>query len=128
MKEQRFGLRRQMWGLGPMRFRERLIEEGDRIFVLGSAEPRSQALTISDGDALAATGTDDAVATPPRRPAQRQPSAVIRQGANERTFIISQESERSLLMDIGIQMVGGPLLAAIGLFIWGVALTSGRGR
>lgn len=132
MKEQHFGVRRAMWGLGPMRFRERIIEEGERIFVLGSAEPRSQSFTISDGDELAATGTDDAAATPPRRAAQRQPSAVIRQGANERTFIISQESERSLLMDMGIQMtaklVGGPLLAAIGLFIWGVALTSVRGR
>src|SRR5262245_46183944 len=33
---------RHLWQFGSMRFRERTIEVGQRVYVLGSAEPRSQ--------------------------------------------------------------------------------------
>ena len=105
---------------GQMRFRERVMQGGQRAFVLGSAMPRARAVSLSDGDIMQATGTDG----PVNRIADldRQVMAVVRRGENERTFLISEQSERTLTIDLGIhaavQLIGGPILSLIGLGIW----------
>ncbi len=120
MKEQRLALR-EMWKLGAMRFRERTLEQGQGVFVLGTAVPRARARAISDDGELAATGTDDPAA---RRltTLDEQVVAVVRQGERETTFLVSQESERALALELGARawagLVGGPLLALLGLATW----------
>ena len=103
--------------MGSMRFRERIVQDGQRVFILGTAMPRSHSLAISDGDEMKATGTDG---RPSRLAAlDDATTAIIRRGDNEPTFVISQESERSLSLDLGLQaaaqLVGGPILSLIGL-------------
>jgi hypothetical protein len=112
-----------------LRFRERTLEDGMQVYALGTAMPRSHAIAVSDGEALAATGTDG--------PGDRQrierdhrASAVIRQGENEKTFIISQESERDVVFGLKTKAVamiwGGPLLALLGLAYWLNVIASGH--
>lgn len=110
-----------LWRLGAMRFRERILEETQRVYVLGTAAPMSRALTISDGEEMAATGTDDRHAR--RRQALTEATvAVIRRGENEQTFIISQDSEKSVTFMLGAKallgLVGGPIAALFGLGWW----------
>jgi type IV secretory pathway TrbD component len=77
---------------------------------------------------MEATGTDG----PQNRIAatDREVIAVVRRGQNERTFIISQETQRTLTLDLGIQavaqVVGGPILSLFGLGWWLLALAAGR--
>jgi hypothetical protein len=110
-----------LWRMGLMRFRERILEDGQQIFVLGTAAPKPHAVSLSDEDTLAATGTGDAFAARLQHTTD-EVSAVIRQGENERTFVISQESERLLALELGAsalgQLVGGPLFTLFGLGIW----------
>ena len=115
--------------VGSMRFRERVLEPGQQVFVLGTAMPRTRAFTLSDEDAVQATGTDgksSRLAT-----LDRSTVAVVRKGDNEPTFIVSQESERALALDLGIhavaQLVGGPLLSLFALGWWLFGAASARG-
>ena len=118
--------------LGTLRFRERVLEAGQRVFVMGTAMPRSQARAVSQ-DAeemtLQATGTDGPVATR-RTKLDHEVVGVVRQGENERTFIISQDSEKGLMLSLGahalLQLVGGPVLTLLGLGYWLMTLSSGR--
>jgi E3 Ubiquitin ligase len=118
-----------LWRMGALRFRERLLEEGQQVYVLGSATPRAHAVAISDGDEMAATGTDDAHLHRVQAPAI-EPSAVIRRGENETTFIISQQSERDLTAQLGLratgELIGGPALTLLGLGYWLYVLHTGR--
>jgi hypothetical protein len=122
---------RHVWRLSAMRFRERILEEGQPVYVLGSAEPRAQSVTLSDGEELQATGTDGPPARQPtrggRRP-RREHAAVIRRGAHEPVFIISQDSERAIVASMGlsgmVKLALGPVLTVTGLWIWSLALTS----
>jgi E3 Ubiquitin ligase len=113
--------------LSSMRFRERVLEAGERIYVLGTAVPRAQVLTVSEIQ-LEATGTEDFRAKP-IRDRDREVVATIRQGSNEKTFLISQQSERSLTLQLGwtatAKLIGGPLLTLIGLGWWLTRLSSG---
>ena len=115
--------------IGYLRFRERILEAGQRVYVLGTATPRSQAHTIAGADEVQATGTDGAVVTR-RDTLDRELVAVVRRGENESTFIISQDSEKGLMLTLGaraiLQLVGGPLLTLAGLGYWVVTLSSGR--
>jgi len=115
--------------MGTLRFRERMLEGGEPAFVLGTAVPRAQERVIADGDLLLATGTGDAAPTR-LETTDHEVAAVIRRGDNERTFIISQESEKSLILDLGIraflQVAGGPTLTLFGLLYWLAAMSSGR--
>lgn len=110
--------------LSTLRFRERVLEEGQNLYVLGTAMPRAHEVVISDGEALAATGTDGPEALHQRRLRERDAGVrgVVRQGDRERTFILSQDSERSLTFGLGIHsallMVGGPIATIAGLWIW----------
>jgi hypothetical protein len=109
---------RHVWRLGAMRFRERLIEEGQPVYVLGTAMPRARAHSLGDEEALEATGTDG-VAVERLRALDEEASAVIRRGENEPTFLISQQSERDLTLTLGLRavagLVGGPALTLFGL-------------
>ena len=128
MDDQQLALR-HLWRLSNMRFRERLLEDGQKVFVLGSAEPRARALDVSDDQALESTGTDD-VRGRRIRALHDETVAVVRRGQNEPTFIISQESERELTLDLGLRALGeaiaGPALSLFGLGYWLYALSSGR--
>jgi hypothetical protein len=119
----------QIARVGTLRFRERMLEGGEPAFVLGTAVPRAQEQVIAEGPLLQATGTTDAVATR-LQTLDHDVAAVIRRGENESTFIISQESEKSLILDLGIraflQVAGGPALTLFGVFYWLVAMSSGR--
>jgi hypothetical protein len=117
MEGQRLRMR-HVWRLSAMRFRERILEEGQSVYVLGTATPRARAVAVSAGDELEATGTEGMRS---RRVSalQEETAAVIRQGEHERTFIISQDSEHALMLTLGAraigQLIGGPLLALLGL-------------
>lgn len=116
------GAQSKLWRLGHMRFRERLLEEGQRIYVMGYAAPKANALTISEPEEdLEATGTENYSARR-IRPIQDEVSAVIRQGQNEKTFIISQDSEKTVSLMYGLKasgkLVGGPIATLAGLAYW----------
>jgi hypothetical protein len=122
------GAQRYLWRLGMLRFRERLLEEGSRVYVMGTATPPAVALTVSEGEAMAATGTDEWRATRVRG-GDNQVSAVFRRGDHEKTFVISQDSERVLTTGLGLtafaRLVGGPLIGLLGLGYWLYALATG---
>ena len=119
----------QMARMGRLRFRERMLEAGDHVYVLGTAVPRAQEVVVSEGDLLRATGTDDASATRVQT-LDHAVTAVIRCGEVESTFLVSQESERSLMFALGgralMQLAGGPALTLLGLGYWLVAISSGQ--
>lgn len=110
-----------LWRLGSLRFRERVLEAGQQIYLLGSAMPRSTAVAVSEPDEAAATGTGDWAARR-IRPIQEEVTAVIRRGENERTFIISQDSESTLTLTYGakalLEIAGGPAATLFGLCYW----------
>jgi hypothetical protein len=123
LARQRFG-GRHLLRLSSVRFRERRIEEGQPVYVLGSAEPRAQAVTISEFEEQA-TGTDGfAVGLRRERVTtlDREASAVIRRGRNDPTYLISASSERALTIDLMLAMwlrlAGGPLLTLAGFGYW----------
>jgi hypothetical protein len=111
---------RKLWSIGPMRFRERVLEEGRAVFVFGRAEPRARAVEISmDDEALEATGTD-AIGAKYVRMNDGRCSAVIRKGPRDPALLISDKSEKSMSTEYGLKafggLVGGPLLAMFGLW------------
>jgi hypothetical protein len=110
-----------LWRMTTLMFRERTLEDGMRVFVLGSATPRSQSLSISDGEELAATGTDGSEAQR-LRTLDHEVRAVIRRGDAVKTFIISQESQFDLTIELGFlafaKLVCGAIFAALGLWYW----------
>jgi hypothetical protein len=118
--------------LGTLRFRERLLEAGQRVYVLGTATPRAQSRVVAmdaEEETLAATGTDGPAATR-RGTMDHRVMGVVRQGENERTFIISPDSEKGLMFSLGaralFQLVGGPILTLLGLGYWLMTLSAGR--
>jgi len=110
-----------LWRLGGMRFRERALEDGQHAYVLGTAMARSRAHTISEGEALQATGTDG-IFSMQHRHLDEGVVATIRRGSDEPTFIISQSSERELTLMLAFKafggMIGGPLASLVGLAYW----------
>ncbi len=119
---------RHVWELSTLRFRERTLEEGQRVFILGAAVPRPQAMDVSQDAVLEATGTDGPHERRIRE-LQHEACAIVRRGESEKLFIISQESERDVAFTLGLrgwaEMVGGPLLTLAGLGCWLLYL-SGR--
>jgi hypothetical protein len=122
------GLGLQLNRLGILRFRERILEAGQPVYLLGSAFPRAQAVSLGDEDALAATGTDDGAGLVERtiRDLDRRACAVIRRGQNESTFLISQDGEFGVRAGFGLksaaQLIGGPIITLAGLAYWLMAL------
>ncbi len=119
---------RYVAGLSSFRFRERTLEGGERVYVLGTAMPRAQVLTVSEIQ-LAATGTEDLRAER-IRDRDHEVQATIRRGENEKTFLISRQSERSLTIQLRwkapLHLVGGPILTVFGLGWWLVHLAAGH--
>jgi len=119
------GVASNLWRLGSVRFRERILENSQAVFIMGTATPRSHALTISDGDEMLATGTEGAP-HPAAMTAARVPTldekvtAVIRQGENEKTFIVSQQPQRMVEFGLGFHalggLLGGPAVSLVALF------------
>ena len=119
MESRALGMR-HLWSVGPMRFRERVLEEGRAVYVLGRAEPRPRAVEVSmDEEALEATGTD-AIGARYVRMSDDRCMAVIRKGRRDPALLISDKSEKSMTMEYGFKafggLVGGPLLAMFGLW------------
>lgn len=121
---------RDFWQLSAMRFRERILEEGQHVFVLGTAMPRGRAMTIGEGEAMQATGTEGA-REHRMRTLGEQATAVVRMGETQPTFIISQQSERDLLTQLGLraiaELAGGPTLTLFGLGYWLYTISAGLG-
>ena len=113
-----------LWRLGTLRFRERILEDGQHAFILGTAMPRSQAFTISEDQTALATGTDGGAMSFNVRHQllDQNATATIRKGTNETTFVISQASEREVTTMLGWKalagMLGGPLAAVTALAYW----------
>lgn len=111
---------RHLWRLAILRFRERTLEEGQFVYVLGTATPKPMVHVVSEGEEpRAATGTDGDLWAGRVRQRSQEATAVIRRGEHERVFIISQTHESALAAMLGLetwaQIVGGPLLAIGGL-------------
>jgi hypothetical protein len=111
---------RQFWAMGAMRFRERRLEEGQHVYVLGRANPRSVARSISfDDDALQATGTDS-VGAAHVRTLDEESCAVVRRGPRDPAYIISTTSEKTMTLIYGLKafggVIGGPLVTLFGLW------------
>jgi hypothetical protein len=127
MEQEGLGLR-HLWRMGAMRFRERILEEGQTLYVLGTALPRARVLAVSDGEAMRATGTDGLRAERVQS-LDHEVAATVRQGDNERVFIISEQSERTLATWTGLrataELAGGPMLALVGLAYWLDKLSKG---
>src|SRR5439155_19693821 len=106
--------------MGPMRFRERVVDEGCAVFVLGRANPKPHAVAVSmDDEVLRATGTD-AVGAAHVRTLDGECCAVIRRGKEDAAFISSARSEKTMTMEYGFKafggLVGGPALALFGVW------------
>ena len=119
MENRALGMR-HLWSIGPMRFRERTLEDGRAVYVLGRAEPRPRAVEVSmDEEVLEATGTD-AIGAKYVRMNDGRTTAVIRKGPRDPALLISDKSEKSMTMEYGLKafagLVGGPLLAMFGLW------------
>jgi hypothetical protein len=112
------GVSSNLWRLGILRFRERILEDSQAVFIMGTATPRSRALVISDGEAMEATGTDGRPALPAPT-LDAKVSAVIRQGQDEKTFIVSQQPQSVVEFGLGLHafagVLGGPAVTLFGL-------------
>lgn len=111
---------RHVWSMGAMRFRERVVDEGCAMFVLGRANPKPHAVAVSmDDEVLQATGTD-AVGATHVRTLDGECCAVIRRGKDDAAFIISERSEKTMTMEYGFKafggLVGGPALTLFGVW------------
>lgn len=125
MADRHLGMR-HVWSVGAMRFRERVVDEGCAVFVLGRANPKPHAVAISmDDEVLQATGTD-AVGATHVRTLDGACCAVIRRGKDDPAFIISERSEKTTSMEYGFKafagLVGGPVMALFGLW-WLIELS-----
>lgn len=111
MDSQGLGMR-HVWALGGMRFRERILENGASVYVLGRANPKAMSRSISDEgeleEALEATGTDAWVARR-LRDTDREIAAVVRRGERDPVFLISPSSERFMTMAYALKAFGGVL-------------------
>ena len=111
---------RSIWALGPMRFRERLLEDGLGVFVLGRAFPRAQSRAVSwDEEAVQATGTDGQAATRVRQ-MDEDVRGIVRRGPQDPVFIISPQSEKIMAFEYGLKafggLLGGPPLTLFGIW------------
>lgn len=122
MEAKGLGLR-TLWALGPMRFRERILEQGAIVYALGRAHPKAMAQSLSDEDAteeaLAATGTDAWVGRR-LRDTDREVTGVLRRGEHDPAFLITPSSEKNMTFEYGLKafggLWGGPALTLFGLW------------
>lgn len=125
MADRQLGMR-HVWAMGPLRFRERTLEEGRHVFVVGRAQAPSYATTLSmPEDAMLATGTDGAVGGT-RTVAAFHDSPVIRRAKGDPMFLISGRRETdastTLALEAAAGITGGPVLVLAGL-AWLIEVT-----
>lgn len=120
MKREQLGMA-MVWRMGPMRFRERTLDEGQKLYVLGRAHPKSQATSIAEPDEIAmrATGTEDLRAAR-LSTLDRDVRGVIRRDANDPVFLMSLNSERAVAGEYMLRALAGSILGPL-LFLGGVA-------
>lgn len=111
---------RHVWSVGAMRFRERVLEEGRIVYVLGHAHPKPHAVQVSmDDEVLEATGTEGIGAAHVRRH-DGECAAVVRRDRHDVAFLISDRSEKTMAVEFGLRaiggLVGGPLLTLFGVW------------
>jgi hypothetical protein len=119
---------------GELRFRETLILEGDPLYVLGTATPKARVFEVSDAEEFAATGTDGPGAVAMRaarlHTLDGEVRGTIRHGDGGAAFIISEHSQATLMLDLGLRSVGslvlGPVITLLGLAYWLSAWSHGR--
>jgi hypothetical protein len=129
MKEKNLHMR-ALWAVGPMRFRERVLENGLAMYVIGRAHPKAMAQSISDDEvSMAATGTDGRSVSTARTLDQRT-NAVIRKADGDALFVISGQSEKQMASEFGLKafaaLVGGPLLTLGGAWFLMLLVQSGQ--
>ena len=130
MENRALGMR-HLWSVGPMRFRERTLEDGRAVYVLGRAEPRPRAVEVSmDEETLEATGTD-AIGARYVRQHDGRCMAVIRKGRRDPALLISDHSEKTMTMEYGLKafagLVGGPLMMMFAVWFYVDFLMGGLG-
>ena len=118
--EQQGLVMRGVWAMGAMRFRERVLEDDALVFVLGRAFPRAESHAISwDEEPVEATGTDGMASTRLRQ-LDAEVHGVVRRGAQDPVFVISQTSEKTMALQYGLQafggLAGGPLATVFGVW------------
>lgn len=112
---------RAVWALGPMRFRERVLAEGQHVYVLGRAHPKPMAHTVSEieEDVLEATGTD-AWSARRLRAHDAEVQGVIRRTSGDPCFLISPSSEKSMSAEYAVRafggLIGGPIATLFGVW------------
>lgn len=122
MESQNLGMR-HLWSVGVMRFRERVLDEGAIVFVLGRANPKAMSQSLSDEhemeEGLQATGTD-AWAGRCLRDTDREVTAVVRRGERDPVYLISPGSERFSSLEFGLKafagLFGGPAITLFALW------------
>jgi hypothetical protein len=129
MKEKNLHMR-ALWAVGPMRFRERVLEEGQAMYVIGRAHPKAMAQSVSDDEvSMAATGTDGRGVSAVRTLDQRT-NGVIRKADGDALFVISGQSEKQMASEFGLKafaaLVGGPLLTLGGAWFLMLLVQSGQ--
>jgi len=111
MESRSLGLR-HVWSVGAMRFRERVLEEGANVYVLGRANPKAMSQSLSDEqvieEELQATGTDAWVGRR-LRDTDREVAAVVRRSESDPVYLISPGSERFRTLEFGLKAIGGLL-------------------
>ena len=120
MKRSNLGMS-AMWRMGQMRFRERTIDEGQRLYVLGRAHPKAQATTLAmpDEDVLESTGTADLRASRIAR-ADQDVRGVIRRDSSDPVLLLSLNSERGVATEYMLRALAGSVLGPL-LFVGGTA-------
>ena len=92
---------RHLWRLGALRFRERLLEDGQPVFILGTAMPKPRVLDISRPPSRSTPPGTDAMRPGVTHTHAREVARLVRQAASASSvFIISQESERMLTLEL----------------------------
>ena len=119
MKAQGLAMR-GIWALGPMRFRERMLEDDVKVFVLGHAFPRAESSVVSwDEQPVKATGTDG-MTTSRLSTMDADVRGVVRRGPQDPVFVISQSSEKTMAFEYGWKAIGGiaggPILTLFGVW------------
>jgi hypothetical protein len=110
---------RAIWSMGPMRFRERTLDDDLVVYVLGRAYPRAMSVNVSwDEEALQATGTDGLGASHVRE-RDADVKGVVRRGPQDPAFIISPQSEKTMEFMYAVKAFGG-LLGGPPITLFGV--------
>jgi hypothetical protein len=116
-----------VWRRSVLRFRERVLVEGQRLHLLGTAIPRAVASGVVE---LAATGTDGPLDLR-LRTLQESTHAVFRRVESQPLLIISDRPQRQQVAAVAPRewgtAIAGPLVTALGVGYWLAHVVAARG-